>query len=108
MTAIQRWFFIGDVDYRYVPEEDADYVARHPETILYCKAADVEQLELLIKRYLEDLAESRRSRDRYRADLVIADEKVKSLEAELIELRVKNDSLLHQVGAFHDSKPSGA
>jgi len=64
--------------YEYVPEDDKAYVKRN-KTQLYCKEQDVAQLELLLKRYLEDLAESRRSRDRAKADLAIADARSRAL-----------------------------
>lgn len=89
MTAIQRWYFYRDYD-EPLKAEDPIFA---PEE-LWCKAADVAQLELLLKRYLEDLSVSRQSRDRYRADLAIADAKIASLEAEQIELHGKLDALL--------------
>lgn len=84
MTAIQRWYFYRDYD-------GTDTLMRgeppafEAGTQRWCKAEDVAQLELLLKRYLEDLATSRQSRDRAKADLAIADAKIKSLEAEIIE-----------------------
>lgn len=86
MTAIQRWFLYIDgggseefLDYK--PGVDTPV----PSQELWCRNGDVEQLELLLKRYLDDLATSRQSRDRAKADLAIADAKIKSLEAEIIE-----------------------
>lgn len=89
MTAIQRWFFLqyDDQPYKATP-------GRTATDELWCKAADVAQLELLLKRYLEDLATSRQSRDRAKADLAIADEKIMFLEGTLTDSEVKMDQLL--------------
>lgn len=98
MTAIQRWYWlpdmaIGDHDLGPVPPG----IQVPPDDELWCKATDVAQLELLLRRYLEDLSTSRQSRDRAKADLSIADAKIASLEAELLvtaPLREQVDNLL--------------
>lgn len=93
MTAIQRWYFYPlDEHGQELRQVDGNEFA---DDELYCKAADVAQIELLLKRYLEDLATSRQSRDRAKADLAIADAKIKSLEAEMIQREIVTDQLLN-------------
>lgn len=93
MTAIQRWYLYIDAG---GSEEFLDYKpgvdTPVPSQDLWCKNGDVGQLELLLKRYLEDLAKSRQSRDQAKADLAIADAKIKSLEAEILEHEVVHAS----------------
>jgi hypothetical protein len=94
VTAIQRWYFYEDDG--SIHESHADVSV--PETEQWCKAADVAQLELLLKRYLEDLSISRQSRERAKADLAIADAKIASLEAESIEMHGKLDAISEAIG----------
>lgn len=85
MTVIQRWFFIGEHNdpYEFIEKEDAEFVTKQGLD-MWCKAKDVEQLEQLIEKYLKDLGEARDSRIRAKADLSIADAKIRDLEAVLL------------------------
>jgi len=57
MTAIQRWYFSGDGEQKFTGNDRWSFV--HP-TSLWCKNADVEELERLMVEYLRTLTEQRR------------------------------------------------
>jgi hypothetical protein len=94
VTAIQRWFLYIDgggseefLDYK--PGVDKPV----PSQELWCRNSDVEQLEELLAKYLKQATEARESRVRAKADLVIAYDKIRSLEGALIFAEARIDAL---------------